>query len=65
MRQLPIPTPSAGDRAALEGLVSQILAVKQGEVQADVSNLEREIDERVYRLYGLTKEEVAIMEGVG
>lgn len=30
---------------------------------ADTSSLEREIDERVYRLYGLTKEEIGIVEG--
>jgi hypothetical protein len=40
------------------------LAARQGEAQADVSDLEREIDERVYRLYDLTKEEIAIVEGI-
>jgi adenine-specific DNA-methyltransferase len=43
--------------------VSQILAVKQEEAHAEVSDLEGEIDERVYRLYGLTKDEIAIVEG--
>jgi len=32
---------------------------------ADMSAWEREIDERVYKLYGLTAEEVKIVEGAG
>ena len=32
---------------------------------ADVSGLEREIDELVYGLYGLTAEEIEIVEGKG
>ena len=30
---------------------------------ADTSALEREIDQQVYALYGLTPEEIAIVEG--
>lgn len=32
---------------------------------ADTAGLEREIDERVYRLYGLTAEEIKIVEEAG
>jgi adenine-specific DNA-methyltransferase len=45
--------------------VERFLAAKNIDPPADTSHLEREIDERVYRLYGLTKEEVAIVERVG
>jgi len=62
MRQIPIPAASADNRVALEGLVSRILAAKQLDAQADVSGLEREIDVRVYRLYGLTKDEIKLVE---
>ncbi len=31
--------------------------------QADTSALENEIDEMVYKLYGLTEEEIGIIEG--
>jgi hypothetical protein len=31
--------------------------------QADTSALEREIDQRVYQLYGLSDDEVRIVEG--
>jgi adenine-specific DNA-methyltransferase len=30
---------------------------------ADVSALEKEIDQIVYRLYGLTEEEIGVVEG--
>ncbi|HRT59142.1 MAG TPA: hypothetical protein P5038_21145 [Candidatus Paceibacterota bacterium] len=36
---------------------------KRANPAADVSAWEREIDDRVYRLYGLTKEEIKIVKG--
>jgi len=44
---------------AIIGLVSRILTAKA----TDTSPLKREIDEIVYRIYGLTEEEIAIVEG--
>ena len=44
-------------------LVNQILMAKQRDAEADVSALEREIDELVYALYGLTPEEIKLVEG--
>ena len=35
----------------------------RGEGNADISALEKQIDEMVYALYGLTPEEIAIVEG--
>lgn len=32
------------------------------EVEAEIAKLDREIDERVYELYGLTPEEIKIVE---
>jgi len=60
--QIPIPSTSQADQAALEALVDRILAAKQANPQADVTDLEREIDERIYHLYGLTPEEIRIVE---
>ena len=37
--------------------------IRQENPAADTSALEREIDERVYKLYGLTEEEIKIVEG--
>ena len=45
------------------GLVDRILAAKQRDAEADTSALERKIDELVYALYGLTKEEKALVQG--
>jgi hypothetical protein len=44
-------------------LVDRILAAKDRDARADVSALEREIDQLVYALYGLTPEEIYIVEG--
>jgi adenine-specific DNA-methyltransferase len=46
-----------------ERIVQRILAAKQCDAEADTSALEREIDELVYALYGLTPEEIKIVEG--
>jgi len=43
-------------------LVDRILAAKQRDAEADTSALEREIDELVYALYGLTPEEKALVQ---
>jgi len=42
--------------------VQRILAAKRANPVADTSAWERDIDERVYRLYGLTAEEMKIVE---
>jgi len=38
---------------------------KQKDHNADTSDIEREIDQMVYKLYDLTPEEIAIVEGKG
>ena len=62
--QIPIvPNPEPSIKSKLETLVTQILAQKRHDPQADTSGLEREIDALVYGLYGLTGKEVDIIEG--
>jgi deoxyribodipyrimidine photolyase-like uncharacterized protein len=61
----PINFTVPADRAehdALVTLVERILKAKRADGAADTAALEREIDERVYRLYGLTAEEIKIVE---
>ena len=48
---------------ALSPFVSRIFAVKKSYLTADMSALESEIDQLVYKLYGLTNDEIAIVEG--
>ena len=58
---VPYP-PSCRRSKAGECRVDRILALKARDAAADVSALEREIDELVYALYGLTPEEIKIVE---
>jgi hypothetical protein len=60
--QIPIPPATPSQQKEITALVDNILAAKQADPSADVTALEREIDERVYRLYGLTPEEIKIVE---
>jgi type II restriction/modification system DNA methylase subunit YeeA len=43
-------------------LVTEILKLKEENSSNDTSKLEREIDLLVYQLYGLTEEEIKIIE---
>ncbi|MDI6770318.1 MAG: hypothetical protein QMD04_11680 [Anaerolineales bacterium] len=45
------------------GLANAIREGQRNLRQADMSTLEGEIDQLAYQLYGLTREEVAIVEG--
>ena len=58
-----IPIPAVSDPKPIESLVVQILAAKAADPAADVSALEHRIDQLVYQLYGLTPEEIAVVEG--
>ena len=44
-------------------LVKTILAAKKTDPAADTTTIESEIDQLVYKLYGLTDDEIAIVEG--
>ena len=69
IRQLPIRLLNLSDAAervkhdAIVRLAERILSAKAGNSMADTSALEREIDRIVYKLYDLTEEEIAIVEG--
>ncbi|MEQ8628744.1 TaqI-like C-terminal specificity domain-containing protein [Ekhidna sp.] len=60
--QIPIATPSDKQHTEIETLVTQILEAKKKDPKADTSKLETEIDQLVYELYGLTEEEIDIIE---
>ena len=59
--QIPIPDMVPTQKARISKLVNQILAAKQANPNADVSDLENEIDQIVYSLYCLTADEIAIV----
>ena len=62
VRRFPIPEAACEQQALIISFVNQILATKRTNPEADVSELENEIDQIVYLLYGLTREEIAIVE---
>ena len=64
MKNLPIPNASDKKKAELANLANQILDLKDVLLDADVSNLEWQIDNHIYALFNLTPEEVALVEKV-
>ena len=67
VEELPLPKAALNEpqkqKPVIE-LVDRILTAKAQNAESDTSALEREIDELVYALYGLTPEEIQIVEGV-
>ncbi|MEZ4527399.1 MAG: TaqI-like C-terminal specificity domain-containing protein [Desulfobacterales bacterium] len=61
---LPIKSPNKKQENEIENMVNRILTAKKQNPKADTTALEKEIDRMVYKLYGLTKEEIAIVEQV-
>lgn len=59
---IPIPNNSMKDKNKISNKVDEILTLKKANPQVDTSALEREINFMVYELYGLTKEEIEIVE---
>ena len=62
LARLPIPMGDMLIQQPVITLVGRILSTKKSNPQADTSALEAEIDRLVYDLYGLTKDEIKIVE---
>ena len=60
---LPFPKATEEQEKPIIDLVDQILAARAVDHNADTTALEAEIDKLVYELYGLTEDEIAIVEG--
>jgi hypothetical protein len=60
----PLAIPEQPDNERISGLVSAVISAKSKDPDADVSDLEHPIDQLVYELYGLTPEEIAVVEGI-
>ncbi|MFA5818826.1 MAG: TaqI-like C-terminal specificity domain-containing protein [Bacteroidales bacterium] len=63
VENLPIKIADNKTQDKIEKFVDQILAKKEKNVTADTIALETEIDRLVYELYGLTEEDIRIVEG--
>ena len=62
LKEFPLPQIDLESQQTIINLVNQILEAKKQDPQADTEALEREIDMRVYKLYGLTLEEAQIID---
>ena len=63
VENLPIKIASRDTQDSIESLVNKILSIKENNIKTDITLLEKEIDQLVYQLYGLTEEEIKIVEG--
>ena len=63
IERLPIPEITTAEEQPFGKLVNQILTAKAADPLADTGELEADIDRLVYKLYGLTEEEIAVVEG--
>ena len=63
VKEFPIPIVDYEQQIEIIEHVDQLLVIKRVDSDADTSNLENEIDKLVYALYGLTDNEIAIVEG--
>lgn len=62
VRNIPIVEISKSKQKPIIDKVDKILSLKKDNLEADTTALEREIDFMVYELYGLSEEEIAIVE---
>ncbi len=62
LEKLPVVKIPPSEQHVFTALVDEILSDKHTNPDADTSNLENEIDKLVYALYGLTDDEIAIVE---
>ena len=63
VQSLPVPPATPTQQKPIIALVDKILAAKKDNPQADTSKEETEIDRLVYALYGLSEDEIKIVEG--
>ena len=61
-KSLPIPITSATEQSKIIKLADKILTAKAQNSNIDTSKLETEIDQIVYKLYSLTKQEISLIE---
>lgn len=63
LKLFPLPRYPEIQQKEIITLVDKILAAKKQDSSADTTEWEKQIDQKVYELYGLTPEEIAIVEG--
>ena len=62
LRSFPIPDTTLIQQKPIIYLVEKVVKLKQSNPNTETTDLEHEIDQLVYQLYGLTEKEIAIIE---
>lgn len=62
LERLPIPSATKEQQQSVIDIVDKILAAKKENPQADTADLEKQIDQLVYKLYNLTPAEIETIE---
>jgi len=62
VNKLPIKLATDSYQKQIEKLVDQILSLKAQEISKDTFGLEKQIDELVYKVYGINKNEIKLIE---
>lgn len=63
LKIIPIPAATTKQQQSIINLVDTIVDVKSSDPNTNTEYWESEIDRLVYQLYGLTEEEIKIVEG--
>ena len=61
-KKLPIPDVPPAQQQPIVALVDQILTAKRANISGDIPTLEQKLDAKISRLYGLTKDEIKLVE---
>ena len=64
LEQLPIPIPNEAQTDEVVSLVDAIMAAKLQSLQSEANSLENKLDILIYSLFGFTKRETQIVEGL-
>lgn len=62
LKDTPIPKADKSSEQAITSIVKEAIALKNKHPEKDISDLESKLNNIVYNLYGLTKEEIEIVE---
>ena len=62
VKNFPVPQADSEKSIQLEQLVSEIIIATKDNKKTYAEKLEKQIDRLVYKFYGLTEEEIAIVE---
>ena len=62
LKLLPMPKADSAKQASITRLVEKVVSSKHKNATTQTTSLEREIDQQVYALYGLTPEEIKVVE---